>query len=429
MANSSIDTVITDTPYGLGKTPDIVEVMQHWLNDEHYDMGKGFMSKSWDVVPGPAVWKELYRVVKPGGTLLAFGGTRTADLLSIAIRMGGWERFDEIAYLHGGLPPVIEWLYGSGFPKSMDIGKQLDKMAGAEREVVGDNPNRVGRHYQTNHDGWKRPWQLDTSADAFKITAPATEAAQQWDGWGTALKPAHEPILCFRKPTDGTFAQNALEHGVAGLNIEDCRVPISDGATMARNNKPGDNGWKNSSGGKNSAALNGEPSGRWPANVIHDGSDGVVAGFPVTNQNGYRHNKSTKKNQHGNTCYGKYKDVFEVGERGYDDTGSAARFFYCAKASRSERTCGGKVDNNHPTVKPLELLKYLCRLTATPMGGVVLDPFMGSGSVGIAALIEGRRFVGIDITSEYVEIARQRIEATLPKANDTHDDLPLFATT
>lgn len=203
--DNTFDAVFCDPPYGLGKTPDMTELLTHWLNGKEYDTGGGFMGKTWDVVPGPAVWRELYRVAKPGAYLLAFGGTRTADLLSIAIRLAGWQRWDEIMYV-----------FGSGFPKSYNIGNVVESFA----------------------------------------------------GYGSALKPSFEPILCFRKTVDQTYAHNALAHGCGGLNIDECRVPITDGATMARNNKPGDNGWKNSSGGANHAALHGEPAGRWPANLL-----------------------------------------------------------------------------------------------------------------------------------------------------------------
>lgn len=385
MADSSIDAIVTDPPYGLR-----------------------FMSKKWDYdVPTVAQWAECLRVLKPGGHLLSFGGGRTYHRMAVNVEDAGFEIRDQIM-----------WLYGSGFPKSMDIGKQLDRLAGAEREVVGRKIDiSTGKAMSAKqaaagknlHTGYDRPWRHDENhAERMTfVTALATPAAKQWDGWGTALKPAHEPIVLARKPVIGTIAANVLEWGTGAINIDNCRVPITDGATMARNNAPGANGWKNSSGGKNSAALNGEPTGRWPANVIHDGSDEVLVGFPVTKNGKYsepseRLRNSFKLNPNGNIGTSNAPD-------NYGDTGSAARFFYCAKASRSERTCNGKVDNSHPTVKPLELMRYLCRLI-TPPDGLVLDPFMGSGSTGIAALYEGLRFVGIEQDEHSYDTARARIE-------------------
>lgn len=422
MAPNSIDSIVTDTPYGLGEQPDMVELLQQWLTEGHYDTGKGFMGKDWDVVPGPIFWREMYRVAKPGATLLAFGGTRTYDLISLAIRLGGWQLRD-----------CVMWVYGSGFPKSHDISKAIDRGTGAEREIVGEGPYAARR---PRHRVKAKNAYSDGVGDygSSLITAPATPEAAQWQGWGTALKPAWEPIIVAMKPNDGTFANNALVHGVAGLNIDQCRIPITDGATMARNNKPGDNGWKNSSGGKNNAALHGEPNGRWPANVVHDGGEEVMALFPVTTSNA-RASKGEPQSSITKTIYG--KGFLRGDANAPDDTGSAARFFYCAKASTSERNQGVEDGNTHSTVKPLELMRWLCRLTSTPTGGVVLDPFMGSGTTGVAALLEGRSFVGIELKAEHMKIARQRIEhyesersvepvKLTGKPSDTAD-LPLFA--
>lgn len=204
MEDNSIDTVITDPPYGLSKEPDMAEVLSHWLaGDDYSHRGGGFMGKSWDsFVPGPSVWKEVYRVMKPGACLLAFGGTRTNDLLSIAIRLAGFRKFDEIDYYYGGLPPQIAWIYGQGFPKSYAIGKAIDKAAGAEREVIG---NRLGQTRSDDYEGWnyaKQDKPLVGTKQILDITTPATEAAALWEGYGTALKPAHEIILCFYKPRE-----------------------------------------------------------------------------------------------------------------------------------------------------------------------------------------------------------------------------------
>lgn len=420
MEANSIDTIITDPPYGLS-----------------------FMGKDWDRgVPGVPYWAEALRVAKPGAVLLAFGGTRTYHRLAVAIEDAGWEIRD-----------CIMWVYGSGFPKSADISKLIDKAAGAEN-IIGYQPDRwTGKGSSLN-------FSTDRPQAQCKITAPVTEDARTWHGYGTALKPAWEPIIVAMKPLDGTFANNALVHGVAGLDIDGARVPITDGATMARNNVPGSNGWKNSSGGPNRAALEGEPSGRWPANFIHDGSDEVMGLFPTTTsgmmQPGQMRQASIGKGGYGD---GFPNEATAAGT--YGDTGSAARFFYCAKASPEERNMGlqrfapqttsdgrqtpidnayqrGQTQrkNHHPTVKSLELMRYLCRLTRTPTGGIVFDPFMGSGSTGAAAIYEGRDFIGADLNPDYVEIARARIEYAQggmslefkPIAGGGNlEELPLFA--
>jgi len=279
----------------------------------------------------------------------------------------------------------------SGFPKSHNISKTIDKAAGAEREVVGDNPN-------------SRPNMVRVAASVLQprvdspITAPATNEAKLWDGWGTALKPAYEPIIVAMKPLDGTFANNALKHGVAGLNVDGCRIPGtphggghhavtiygSDGNYIQGPNVPGN------------------PEGRFPANLIHDGSEEVVGLFPKTTSGGG--NKSRRGDTTANNCYGTYDapppDVRCI------DSGSAARFFYCAKASKAERGEG----NKHPTVKPLDLMSYLCRLVSMPEHkGTLLDPFMGSGSTLLAATCWFDRVIGIDSDEESCKIAANRL--------------------
>ncbi len=579
----SVDAVVTDPPYGLA-----------------------FMGANWDHgVPDIAFWEQALRVAKPGAHLLAFGGTRTFHRLACAIENAGWEIRD-----------TIMWVYGSGFPKSLDVSKAIDKAAGAIREVVGFQ--KRGNAVNT-----------DFMSGGNNITAPATDAVRQWQGWGTALKPAHEdiiwatkpltphrerdiivenltklearlwsllpvsvaekrfglspsefdavcgsaqwsaderssirdalceamdtsqfvsaiasslntvsswrsifggsyepesmftietgtrqtigwktlkccssdlmpqsiieaatrqpgswwsalpaaralnaaalsidstrelsvaasaistgdgeglrpncePIIVARKPLDGTVAENVLRHGTGGINVDACRVPV-EGAKDAhdwevrarapsstrlediRNNILGD-GFRR--------GYEGPQKGRWPANLIHDGSDEVVGMFPVTNG-------KYGMTQHGsgtNTKYGKFnRSEQSLVNDGVSDSGSAARFFYCAKASRADRDEGceglearrttfaagtglksdgdGSPRNHHPTVKPTALMRYLCRLV-TPPGGVVLDPFMGSGSTGKAAVLEGFRFLGIEIDEGYFEIAKRRVEAELER--------------
>ena len=335
MEAASVDSIVTDPPYGLK-----------------------FMGKDWDHgVPGEAFWREALRVAKPGAHLLAFGGTRMVHRLAVSIEDAGWEIRDR-----------IHWVYGSGFPKSHNISKAIDKAAGAEREVVGSRTLKGNAAVSCKEKGGT--FVAGASLTAVKdidITAPATPAAQQWDGWGTALKPAVEPIILARKPFKGTVAANVMEHGTGGLNVDGCRVG-TDGGTLKTHtderNIPSNSLRGGANGSLNGGRVAKLDAGRFPANLIHDGSDEVVGLFP----------------------------------------NDAARFFYCAKASKKDRGEG----NNHPTVKPTDLMRYLCRLI-TPPGGVVLDPFAGSGSTGKAAKAEGFGFIGIEKQAEYAEIARQRI--------------------
>lgn len=378
LADNSIDAVVTDPPYGLSKQPDMNEVLRHWLNgDDYVHTGGGFMGKTWDsFVPGPSIWKEVFRVLKPGGHLLAFFGTRTYDLGTLAIRLAGFEIRDQ-----------IDWVYGSGFPKSLDVSK-----------ATGD---------------------------------------EQWQGWGTALKPAHEPICVARKPLAGTVAENILQFGTGGMNIDDCRIdiigdrrsPLASDGTVHRPNGL-------CYGKHENSETFDLTQGRWPANFIHDGSDEVVNLFPAK-AGAAAPVKGTEQSEVTNGIYGKFND--RVPGQFYSDTGSAARFFYCAKASKSDRdegvmlamVTGAKMTgrepdtdglnspragagrtsgarNNHPTVKPTALMQWLVRLV-TPPGGKVLDPFTGSGSTGKACAIEGFEFIGFEMDPHYCEIAKQRI--------------------
>lgn len=368
LPDCSVDSIVTDPPYELG-----------------------FMGKSWDstgVAYDVAVWAECLRVLKHGGHLLAFGGSRTYHRLAVAIEDAGFQIRDQIM-----------WVYGSGFPKSLNISKAIDKAAGAERQDrIVEVRGKSGSHENpTRH--------------VVDAGTPSTAEAKEWDGWGTALKPAHEPIVLARKPLDGTVANNVLTYGVGGLNIDGCRVAFASEddktestaknqhedfktAPMTNNTTYGDYSMVK--------PKNYNPSGRFPANFIHDGSDEVLQLFP-----------SDKPDQ------------------------SAARFFYCAKASKKDRNEGldgfeerklsdRGVDNqrdknsivtrhtitknHHPTVKPTDLMRYLCRLV-TPPNGVILDPFTGSGSTGKAAVLEGFSFIGVEQSEEYIKIAQARIES------------------
>ena len=404
MPDNSVDSIVTDPPYELG-----------------------FMGKSWDasgIAFNIEVWQEALRVLKPGGHLIAFSGSRTYHRMAVAIEDAGFQIRDQIM-----------WVYGSGFPKSLDVSKAIDKAAGAEREVVGYKES-VGYS-----DGgiavYKNRAQSEGSQVATggmpEITAPATEAAKQWQGWGTALKPAHEPMVLARKPLEGTVANNVMTWGVGGLNIDATRVAYQgDYRSPARANGDVNSGGSFGAGVVPFDDAKAEQAGRFPANFIHDGSDEVLALFPE--------GKSVQSNRgnHQDIRGGKFNGSSSQLEgtdsiRGFNDSGSAARFFYCAKASKRDRNEGlddfpevkggsmqgvetreGKPTNqptranHHPTVKPTDLMRYLCRLI-TPPAVIVLDPFMGSGSTGKAAILEGFDFIGIDQSAEYVEIAKARI--------------------
>ena len=335
--DNSVDSIVSDPPYGIS-----------------------FMAKKWDYdVPSVEVWREAMRVLKPGGHALIACGTRTQHRMVVNIEDAGFEIRD-----------VVSWIYGSGFPKSLNISKALDKAAGAEREVVGKRV-RMGDSKSYSSDNTKS--LKCTSEDVGDITAPATESAKQWDGWGTALKPACEFFTLCRKPlSEKTIAANVLKWGTGGINIDGCRVEE-------------------------------KKDGRFPANLIHDGSQEVLELFPETKSAGKARagGEADQDGKGGLLGVGNHQGN---GMRYGDNGGSAARFFYCPKASKKDRNEG----NNHPTVKPTALMAYLCRLI-TPTGGVVLDPYMGSGSTGKAAVQEGFSFMGCELDKDYFDIATARI--------------------
>jgi DNA modification methylase len=332
LEDNSVDAIVSDPPYGIS-----------------------FMAKKWDYdVPSVEVWKEAMRVLKPGGHALIACGTRTQHRMVCNIEDAGFEIRD-----------VVSWIYGSGFPKSLSVSKAIDKAAGAEREVIhsktGAKPGTHGGSGQYGH------------GEDRSITAPATDEAKQWDGWGTALKPSCEFFTLCRKPlSESTVAKNVLKWGTGGINIDGCRVGTEKIETA---------------------------TGRFPANLIHDGSQEVLDLFPVMSGAG---NKVGTPRKSGTFFTDEQTQV----NMKYDNGGSAARFFYVPKASKKDRNEG----NNHPTVKPTALMAYLCRLI-TPTGGVVLDPYMGSGSTGKAAVREGFSFVGIELDPDYYEIAKARVTA------------------
>ena len=346
--------------------------------------------------------REALRVLKPGGYLLAFGGSRTYHRLACAVEDAGFEIRD-----------MIEWLYGSGFPKSLDVSKAMDKAAGAEREIVaeGGPVKRMIPGAQQNATG---SWiKNDERTFTPTVTAPATDLARQWEGWGTALKPAHEPIVVARKPLIGTVAQNVERYGTGAINVDGCRVG------------GGGYHWRASDSGKTSGASfaggsfgeGPHPAGRFPANLcldetaaemLDEQTGDLAANAPALNRRG----ATTGTSIGGQGRYGTSAPQEVV--TGYGDSGGASRFFYVAKASGEERGEG----NTHPTVKPVMLMRWLVRLV-TPPAGVVLDPFAGSGTTLVAALEEGFGYIGIEREEEYVTIARRRLEIAQP---------PLFGT-
>jgi DNA modification methylase len=424
LPDCSVDAVVTDPPYGLA-----------------------FMGKRWDYdVPSVAIWAECLRVLKPGGHLLAFAGTRTQHRMAVRIEDAGFEIRDMIA-----------WVYGSGFPKSLNVAAAIAKMAEPKAEPkaeeiefcqwLRDNSTpevvsqTLGRRFwdcevqivnaatkerpvmarralvptaakwqgfKEQHQGTIPPWieelakpepqRAETPGEEWTPgKGNGTTGSGDWQGWGTALKPALEPITMARKPLAGTVAANVLEHGTGALNVDGCRVGTNDGLGCSYG---GENKVYGSYGMERGTRTGDALTGRWPANFCHDGSDEVVGLFPQTAA-AKAGDRGAGKGATG--CYGVYGG--DPGPRGHDDNGgNAARFFYTAKASKDDRDPG----NTHPTVKPTDLMRYLCRLV-TPPGGVVLDPFMGSGSTGKAAMLEGFGFIGIEREPSYHAIAEQRV--------------------
>jgi site-specific DNA-methyltransferase (adenine-specific) len=376
LAENSIDAVVTDPPYGIS-----------------------FMGKKWDHgVPGQQFWKEIFRVAKPGAHLFSFGGTKSFHRLACAIEDAGWEMRDTIGVPHesgywGDCPWLFGWTYGSGFPKSLDIGKAI------------------------NQD--------------------SKDSNNKWENWGTALKPAWEPIILARKPiSHGTIVKNIQQYGTGGLNIGKCRIETEE--IIKNHSRSIDSsvskGIYGNSKYQETHQTSGQLLGRYPSNLIHDGSGEVINLFPKSDTN--RIEKTSNCSTDGVTSFDSMRGNRPA--RGYTEKGSAARFFYCAKASPSDRDEGledfeekkmkfsdeaqihGTGNDNginriitrkniHPTVKPIKLMRYLCRLITQP-DGIVLDPFMGSGSTGKAAMLEEFRFIGIDMDKRYCEIARARLE-------------------
>lgn len=387
MADNSVDSIVTDPPYGLSQhsPEDITNALTAWASGKEYLVKKkGFMGKTWDsFVPGPELWREVYRVLKPGGHVLCFAGSRTDDLMGISLRLGGFEIRDKIM-----------WIYGTGFPKSRNIAKDLDKTAGEKREVVG-TIKAPGHADAIVEQGAQT--RTTTTFDLLSKD-PLSGVAKQWDGWGTALKPAFEPIIVARKPLIGNVAANVLLHGTGGINVDGCRVPTDENDNIHAKNPHTVNMGSNAIYGafaKDGSCPTYDPNnGRFPANIIHDGSDEVEEAFAVYGDRpGTRVEKPSDCKTSGNTSFDSMRGNRPA--RGYDDNGSAARFFYCAKASKADRA-----DSKHPTVKPIALMRYLTRLV-TPPNGVILDPFAGSGTTGVAAIEEGFNVILMERETEY----------------------------
>jgi site-specific DNA-methyltransferase (adenine-specific) len=411
LPDNSVDSIVTDPPYGLS-----------------------FMGKKWDYdVPSTEIWSECLRVLKPGGHLLSFAGSRTYHRMAVRIEDAGFEIRDQIM-----------WVYGSGFPKSHNIGKAVDKLQGNDREVVGKvtTPFKMDNHTQTKY-GTFIP-ELDDNG--YKVDT-ITKGTSEWEGWGTALKPAHEPIVMARKPFKGNVAQNVLEWGTGGINIDESRIGTYGGTKRSHqgNEWPlNENGTQNRNEiafgktGHDVVELN---EGRWPANIIFDEEAGEI----LDQQSGISKSPSKVKSG-GKTFHGQDYDIRGEDKEGYNDKGGASRFFYCPKASKKDRNDGldefekkqvfqkntstfitdprhpdGGYEHNpisqsnhHPTVKPTELMLYLIKLV-TPKGGTVMDCFMGSGSTGKAAVKGGFDFIGIEREEEYYKIAEARINNMLDK--------------
>ena len=487
LEDNSVDAVVTDPPYGLSNTKpqQVADVLKAWVTGDTVSVPAkkgGFMGADWDsFVPPPAVWEECMRVLKPGGHMAVFAGARTQDLMGLSIRLAGFEIRD-----------TLGWIYGSGFPKSMDIGKAIDKGQGLSKSraleftewmrstgITATQINEATETSMGNHYLTAASQPAIATADLFdklrpllpevperierlvaertgiewtdyvkrevvrverrfnepsgivsigqgerveierKITNPATSEAKQWDGWGTALKPAIEPIILARKPLDGTVASNVLAHGVGGLNIDACRVGMSDADREAAKVPMGDwtrSGTTGATDSRNGAMFEPAPAGRFPANVLLD----EHAAKEMDKQSvGTRAEKPSKSGTAGATVQeATWKCWHKPGEEiaGYNDSGGASRFFpvfkYQAKAPKKERPVIEREDGSkiqHPTVKPLTLLEWLVELI-TPPGGVVLDPFAGSGTTLQAAINKGFTPIGIEQDADYIKLIEKRLE-------------------
>ena len=421
LPDNSVDSIVTDPPYGLS-----------------------FMNKRWDYdVPSTEIWTECLRVLKPGGHLLSFSGSRTYHRMAVRIEDAGFEIRDQIM-----------WIYGSGFPKSHNIGKAVDKLQGNEREVLGEQS--LG-YKDENHSPLKveSGWNNNSLKNTFNLTKGQTE----WEGWGTALKPAHEPIVVARKPlSEKSVAENVLKWGTGGMNIDASRVGTEQIKSNGYYNQDNDTTIPFGISKKNKEQFAGDiHTGRFPANIILDEEAGELLDEQSGNRKGWSDQNHNSFNPYGGNALNNSETKRDGKHKGYNDNGGASKFFYCPKTSKKDRdegldefeekaqrqssggsrdfnarcaNCGKKFigspeticscdnpitdntvfkkKNNHPTVKPTALMEYLIKLV-TPVNGIVLDPFMGSGSTGKAAVKNGYDFIGIEREEEYINIAKARI--------------------
>lgn len=432
------DAVVTDPPYGLGKEPEAAELMKDWIEHGYHEIsGSGFMGKEWDAfVPQPLFWKEVFRVLKHGGHVVAFYGTRTYDWGVMAMRFAGFEVRD-----------CIQWLYGSGFPKSHNIGKAIDKLEGNEREVIGKGlSGSTAKAFNLNDQ------QREAGTGVIAGEYNLTKGNSAWEGWGSALKPANEPIVLARKPLEKglSIAENVLKWGTGGINIDGCRIKHNEPIKLMKKQEGGNKMYGQSGRYEDTTELKEE--GRFPANIIlthHPECEEIIEDWnchpdcPIKIldeqsgilKSGQLKSESYTKERNNNSIFAGGGNFIH---KGYSaDKGGASRFFYVAKASKSERNNGlrnlevkqtkggggtyneeagakyGSIkaagQNFHPTVKPIKLMQYLVRLV-TPPNGIVLDPFCGSGTTGIACKLEGFQFVGMEQDPEYAKIAEGRIK-------------------
>lgn len=384
------DSCVTDPPYHLSSIVkrfggENAAEAKVGATGAYARASRGFMGKEWDggdIAFRPETWRAIYDAMKPGAHLVAFSGTRTYHRMVCAIEDAGFEIRDQLA-----------WTYGSGFPKSHDISKAIDKAAGAERGKILI-PTKVGN----------RPEQAGAislgGSGMTDVSSPTTPEAQQWQGWGTALKPAWEPICLARKPiSEKNIAANVLKYGTGAVNVDGCRVSSSDNPTMW--DKPRGGIWSESDELQGVVGSSEQAKGRFPANLIHDGSDEVLAGFPETGAAGNLSGTEPSVPM-GGSVFGNGMGRRAAPSRG--DSGSAARFFYSAKAGPLDR-----IGSAHATVKPVDLMRWLVRLI-TPPDGHILEPFAGSGTTGIAAMAEGFDCTMIELEADHVTDIQRKLD-------------------
>lgn len=417
MEPEQFHAVVTDPPYNLIQGGLHLRTMRRngdgtdRTQQDNYKAG-GFMGQRWDgtgVPFQPEMWEKVLHLTKLGAHLLSFGGTRMWHRMACAIEDAGWEIRD-----------TIMWVYSQGFPKSVDVSKAIDKMLGAEREKMRTPMSPEGNVWM-DAIGANRPWKekgKEVGYHEHDGNVPVTDTARQWNGWGTSLKPSYEPVILARKPFSGTVARCVMDNGTGALNVDRCRVGTDGGSRSIAGSEPS---YLNNVYGR---GMGGNPkdetyiAGRWPANLIHDGSDEVIELFPESKSSS---SVMPLPLTPGNSVGEHHGNSNTSTLRGFNDSGSAARFFYVPKADDDDRPHGkGKHVTTHPTVKPLDLMRYLVRLVCV-RGGVVLDPFMGSGSTGCAAIAEGMGFVGIEQSQEYADIAVGRLRLALAEAPEMEE--------